>query len=118
MAVLAGAGLAIANARSDLDADVRAGTRSVATALGAERSWWIGAGVMAASTVVGVVLLAPIGRSPASVALVAAGTSLVAIGLVVGRGWSTSARRRGWEAQAIGAAIAATGWVAGLLPGP
>ena len=48
MAMLAGAGLAVANARVDVDTDQAAGTRSVATALGARRSWWVGLALMAA----------------------------------------------------------------------
>ena len=39
MAMLAGAALAIANARADLERDVAAGTVSVATRLGLEGSW-------------------------------------------------------------------------------
>ena len=118
MAFLAGAGLAVANARSDLEADWRSGTRSVATVLGAERSWWVGAALMAAATGVGLLFIRPAGWSPATVGLVAAGTGVVAIGLLAGRAEAAVTRRRAWELQALGAAIAATGWVAGLLPGP
>ena len=118
MAFLAGAALAIANARSDLEADVRSGTRSVATALGAERAWWIGAGLMATATAVGLLFMRPGWWSTATVGFVAAGTGVVAIGLLIGRAEEAGSRRRAWEVQAIGTAIAATGWVAGLLPGP
>ena len=45
MAVLAGAALAIANARADLERDVAAGTVSVATRLGLEGSWRLHAGL-------------------------------------------------------------------------
>jgi hypothetical protein len=51
-------------------------------------------------------------------ALVVAGTLVVLGGIIVGRRTTPEARRRAWEAQAVGAAIAATGWVAGLLPRP
>ena len=118
MAVLAGAGLAVANARSDLDGDGRSGTRSVATALGAERSWWVGAGLMAAATAVGVAFVGRSGWPVTTVVLVFVGTAVVAAGIALGRGQAASARRRGWELQAVGAAIAATGWVAGMIPGP
>ena len=118
MGFLAGAALAIANARSDLESDHRSGTESVATALGSERSWWTGAALMAAATAVGLASMRPTGWSATTIGLVAAGTVLVALGLVVGRAEAAVTRRRAWEVQALGAAIAATGWVAGLLPGP
>jgi 4-hydroxybenzoate polyprenyltransferase len=118
MAVLAGAGLAVANARVDLETDRVAGTRSVATALGARRSWWVGFALMAAATAVGVVLADPLSWPVQPLALVVAGTLVVLGGVVVGRGETAAVRRRAWEAQAVGAAIAATGWVAGLLPRP
>ena len=118
MAVLAGAGLAVANARVDLDADRVAGTQSVATALGPRRSWWVGLALMAAATAIGVVMADPSVWPLAPLALVVAGTLVVLGGIVVGRADTGDARRRAWEAQAIGAAIAATGWVAGLLPRP
>ena len=51
-------------------------------------------------------------------ALVLGGTLVVLAGVIVGRGDGAAARRRAWEAQAVGAAIAATGWVVGLLPRP
>ena len=118
MAVLAGAGLAVANARSDLDADLGSGTRSVATTLGAERSWWVGAGLMAAATAVGVAFVGRIDWTAPTVAVVLVGTVIVAVGVALGRARAAGSRRRSWEAQAVGAAIAATGWVAGMIPGP
>ena len=118
MAVLAGAALAVANARVDLEADRASGTRSVATALGAERSWWAGALLMLAATAIGVVATTTATWAPLAIALVVGGTGVVAAGVALGRGAGTAARRRAWEAQAIGAAIAATGWIAGLLPRP
>jgi 4-hydroxybenzoate polyprenyltransferase len=118
MAVLAGAGLAVANARVDLDTDRVSGTQSVATALGARRSWWVGFALMAAATALGVLMTDPLAWPLLPLALVVAGTLVVLGGIIVGRRTTPEARRRAWEAQAVGAAIAATGWVAGLLPRP
>jgi 4-hydroxybenzoate polyprenyltransferase len=118
MAVAAGAGLAIANARADLGADRAAGTRSVATALGAERAWWVGVACMTLATGIGVIAADRTGWQPVAVVLVVAGTAVVAIGLLAGRRADAGTQRRAWEAQAVGAAIAATGWVAGMVPGP
>jgi len=114
MAVLAGAALAIANARADLDADVAAGTASVATVLGPVRSWWLCAVLMAAATGVGFVFVGRDSWGALTWLLVVAGTALVGLGLIVGRDHTESARGRAWAAQAIGAAVAATGWVAAM----
>jgi 4-hydroxybenzoate polyprenyltransferase len=117
MAVLAGAGLAIANARVDVEDDTRAGVASVATALGPDRAWWINAALMAAATGLGVAFVGRATWAPLTVAAIVIGTALVSLGLSAGRGRAVAARRRGWEAQAIGAAIAAVGWISGMLPG-
>jgi 4-hydroxybenzoate polyprenyltransferase len=117
MAVLAGAALAIANARADLEADRASGTESVATWLGPERAWWAGAVLLVAATAIGAIFIGRIGWSTATWALVVGGTALVVLGLVLGRG-AGAARRRAWELQAIGAAVAATGWVSGIAPDP
>ncbi len=114
MAVLAGAALAVANARADLDADRAAATDSVATVLGPVRSWWLDAGLMAAATGVGVVLVGRASWGLATWTLVVAGTVLVTLGLALGRGSTPRARQRSWETQAVGAAVAATGWVAAM----
>jgi 4-hydroxybenzoate polyprenyltransferase len=114
MAVLAGAALAVANARADLDADRAAATASVATVLGPVRSWWLDTGLMAAATGVGVALVGRASWGLATWILVVAGTALVTLGLALGRGSTTRARQRSWETQAFGAAVAATGWVAAM----
>lgn len=114
MTVLAGAALAVANARADLDTDRAAGTGSVATLLGPTRSLWLGAGLMAAATAIGVTFVGRGSWGAVTWALVIGGTALVGLGLAAGRGSTERARRRSWEAQAIGAAIAGAGWVAAM----
>ena len=116
MTVVGGTALAIANARADLDADRASGTESVATRLGADRSWWTGVVLMVAAVGIGLGFIGRPGWTLATWLLVAAGIAMVAVGLFVGRG-DGAARRRAWELQAIGAALAATGWVSGLAPG-
>ena len=114
MAVLAGAALAVANARADLDADRAAGTTSVATVLGPARSFWLDAGLMAAATAIGVVFVGRGSWGALTWALVIGGTVLVGLGLALARGPNQHARRRSWEAQAVGAALAAAGWVTAM----
>jgi 4-hydroxybenzoate polyprenyltransferase len=116
MAVLAGAALAVANALADMDADRASGTRSVATWLGAVRAWWAGLVLMGVAFALGLVFIGRIGWSTATWALVVVGTALVVLGLALGRGAGV-ARRRAWELQAVGAAMAMTGWVSGIGPG-
>jgi 4-hydroxybenzoate polyprenyltransferase len=116
MAMLAGAGLAVANARADLAADLASGTQSVATRLGAERSWWAGTGLMTGAIGLGFVGLVRAGAAPVSWVLVIAGVGLLAVGLGLGLE-EGRARRRAWEVQAVGAAVAAVGWLWGMTPG-
>jgi 4-hydroxybenzoate polyprenyltransferase len=117
MAVLAGAALAVANALADMDADRASGTRSVATWLGAERAWWAGFVLMAAAVGLGLAFIDRQGWTTATWILVGAGIVVVGLGLALGRG-DRAARRRAWELQAVGAALAAAGWVSGIALGP
>ena len=94
IAVLAGAALAIANARADLEVDLAAGTRSVATTLGSSRSWWAGVALVIAATVIGAVGTQPSGWPSLPAALIVVGTVIVLGGLALGRGEGTGARRR------------------------
>ena len=108
-AVLAGAGLAIANARVDLERDRAAGTSSVAVHLGSERSWWVSIAVLAAAAAV------LIGLTPDLGALVWLGLAVTAAGAL--RSWRATpiGREHGWRLQAIGVGIVGVGWVAGTL---
>ena len=115
-AILAGAALAIANARADQERDVAAGLDSVAIRLGPAGAWRTGAGLQA---IVAFVALASLWLGGGSA--VAVGCAIGA-GLIVaaGVGWarpptSTPARReRAWEIQAIGVALLAAAWLAGV----
>ena len=98
MAVLAGAALAIANARVDLEVDQAAGTRSVATALGADRAWWVGMVLMVAATLIGRLFIGEAAWPWPALILVIAGSALVGIGIAFGWHSGPNARRRAWEA--------------------
>jgi 4-hydroxybenzoate polyprenyltransferase len=116
MAALAGAGLAIANARADLETDAEAATSSVATALGPASSWSSNAGLMVAALVIGIVTLGGSGFSVLPWTLLSAGIGIVVAGLALGRRPERRARVRSWEAQAVGAALAAAGWIGAMRP--
>jgi 4-hydroxybenzoate polyprenyltransferase len=119
-AVGAGAALAMANARADFERDVAAGAESVATRLGPDRVWRAQAVLLALVAAVAVASLWVADATPAS--LVAAG---LAVGVVaLGVGWaagsdaSPSRRERAWEIEAIGVALLAAAWLAGVSVAP
>jgi 4-hydroxybenzoate polyprenyltransferase len=116
IATLAGAGLAIANARADLDPDTETATASVATALGSERSWWVDAGLLLAAITVGIVSLGSSGFSIVPWTMLSIGIGTVVAGLLLGRRPERRARVRSWELQAVGAALAAAGWIGAMGP--
>jgi 4-hydroxybenzoate polyprenyltransferase len=114
-AVLAGAVLAIANARADVERDQAAGVASVATALGLERSWWLALALTVAILAVaaGPVLDAVASASPPVAALVGviAGAGVLLAGTGLGHRAGPGRRERAWELQAVGIAVLAIGWL-------
>jgi 4-hydroxybenzoate polyprenyltransferase len=114
-AVIAGAALAIANARADAERDLAAGIESAATRLGLERSWLVNAGLLA--PVVLLALATLIGGSPSAVVALGALTAAMVIGLgvVVGRSPDSGRRERAWELEAVGVGLLAAAWLAASL---
>lgn len=116
-AVLAGAALAVANAMVDVERDRAAGLESVATRLGQARSRWVNLGLL------GVVWLLAIATLALAGALVPWGLATLGGGLAAAAGWvalgaeDPGARERGWEAQALGVALLAAGWLAAMVTG-
>ncbi len=115
-AVAAGAALAIANARADLERDDDAGLVSVAARLGSHRAW-----VAQAALLLGVdgVALGSLWLSgddaPAMIGALGASMLLVS-GIAWARNRDASAvrRERAWEIEAIGVALLAAAWLAGM----
>lgn len=113
-AVAAGTALAIANARADLERDSAAGLESVATRLGSARAWAVQATLMA------LVILVAAGslwlRTASVPALVGAAVAsiVIASGVIWGRRGVPDRRQRAWEIQAVGLALLAAAWLAGL----
>lgn len=122
VAFVAGAALAVANALADRERDIRAGTVTVATALGPGRARRVGIALQVVVIVAALGSAVMLGGDPAWVAVAAGGAVVVAAGLVLGAGRSPTASRRGWEIQAVGTGVIAAGWIgslaaAGRLPG-
>lgn len=116
-AFVAGAGLAVANARADVERDASVGVDSVALRLGPDKAWVINAVLLGAVVVVALVTLG--GGSAAGSWLAPVGAGLViGLGVVVGRRGGASRRERAWELEAIGVGLLAAAWLAGARPGP
>ena len=114
-AVVAGAALAISNARADLDRDSAAGVVSVATALGAERAWTVQAVLFGFVAGVAIGSLVATRAAPPALIGAVAGVLVVGTGTWAGRDGDAQRRERAWEAQAIGVAILAAAWLAGMV---
>ena len=117
VAVIAGAALAVANARADVERDEAAGVDSVAIRLGNERAWAVNAGLLGVVVVLaGATLIAQ--GAPVGAILGALGAALlIGIGVVLGRHADSAGRERAWELEAIGVGFLAAAWLAGTTFG-
>lgn len=113
-AVMAGAALAIANARADMDRDQAAGLASVALRLGSRGAWAVEASLLAIVVVValGSLWLASAPSFAFTASIWAA--LLLGAGVVLGRSLSAARRERAWELQAIGIALLGATWLWGI----
>ena len=113
-AFAAGAALAIANARADMERDADAGLESVAIRLGSNRAWRLESALLG---VVGIVAISSLWLRGAPTAALAATIAAVVVlggGLVIGRGSAPAWRQRSWEVLATGVALLAAAWLAGV----
>ena len=116
-AVLAGTALALANATVDVERDRAAGLESVVTRLGRVRARRLNVVLLAVVWVLAVATLGLAGQ------LVPWGLVALAGGLAAFAGWvvlgadDPRVRERGWEAQAVGVAALAAGWLAAMVVG-
>lgn len=117
VAVIAGAGLAIANARADAERDAAAGVDSVATRLGLERSWAVNAGLLAVVVGLAIATLL-VEAAPLASLLAAIGAGLVVgLGVALGRRADSGRRERAWELEAVGIGLLAAAWLSGMTLG-
>lgn len=112
----AGVALAMANARADLERDVAAGEESVATRFGPDRVWRAQAVLLALVAVVAVTSLWLADTTPGALvaAALAVGVMALGVGWAAGSDASASRRERAWEIEAIGVALLAAAWLAGV----
>ncbi len=115
VAVMAGAALAIANARADLERDMAAGLDSVAVRLGQARAWTVQAALLGFVVLIALasVWLAQAPWPAMGAAIGAAAVIGVGIGWAYGRAASAARRERAWEIQAVGVALLAGAWMVG-----
>jgi 4-hydroxybenzoate polyprenyltransferase len=116
MAALAGAALAIANARADLERDQAAGKVSVGTRLGLEGSWRLQAVLWLATAAVGLGWLVFRGAQPLQSAVVLAAAGLIGALVIWSRDRGPGDRERAWEFEAAGAALALLAWLVAAIP--
>ena len=113
-AVLAGAALAIANARADVERDLAAGTVSVATYLGLEGSWRLHAGLWSAAVAISLGWAVFHGVGPAHIATVLGAAGLIAAVVLWSRQRDPGGRERAWEFEAVATALALSVWLAAV----
>ena len=116
-AVLAGTALALANATVDVERDRAAGLESVATRLGRARARRLNVVLLAMVWVLAVATLGLAGQLlPWSLVALGGGVAAFAGWVALGAD-DPRARERGWEAQAVGVAALAAGWLAAMVVG-
>ena len=113
-AMVAGAGLAVANLLADVERDAAAGVDTLATRLGPDRAWRVGAALQL--TVVGIAALTLVaaGGRGLGVAVSAVGSVVLLTGVAAARHGRPVIRERAWELQAAGVGLLGAGWVAAL----
>lgn len=123
VAIVAGAGLALANGLVDIDRDGRVDRRGIAVALGRRHAW------LAQTTALGTAAVLALAVAPSTdggstgsglevlrwirVAGVALGAGLLLAGAAALASGRADLRERGWELEAVGVAAIGLGWMAG-----
>ncbi len=113
-AVLAGLGLALANAMADEEADRLTGISTAVTRLGRPIAWRLHLGAMAGALAVAVAALAVFGGTGPGLVLVASGVAIIIAGIVLAGTDDPGHRRHGWEIEAFGVGVLAAGWLIAL----
>jgi 4-hydroxybenzoate polyprenyltransferase len=129
VALLAGAGLSIANGLVDVERDARGGRRSVVVALGRRPAWSLQTALLliAVALAIGIAPAVPDGLAAGRLgggldpgalrslrtAGVLIGAVVIGLGAVLLVAARPAIRERGWELEALGVAALGVGWLAG-----
>jgi 4-hydroxybenzoate polyprenyltransferase len=113
-AVVAGAALAIANSLADVHRDRAAGVASVAIWLGPRYAWATGALLLLIVSVIANGSLWLGGAATPAIVAAIVDTSIVLVGVSLGRGATAVRLERAWEVQAIGIALLGATWLWGI----
>ena len=122
LAVVAGAALALANALVDIASDRGSDVVSIATYLGAGRTLFVNAALLASVDIVAVASTMAIAGATPLLLVEASGCWLGLVGLGLAAARSYQARAFVWEVQAVGIVVLGSAWLAvlssaGLLKG-
>lgn len=115
MALIAGAALAISNARVDVERDAATKTTSIATRLGLESSWRVHAAMWVVVVVLALGWLVQAGVPGDRWLAVVAAASGLAVGVIAGRNGDAAERERAWRIEAITIALALVAWLLAIL---
>lgn len=111
VAIAAGAALAISNGLVDVERDRAAGATSVALAIGPDRAWAVQLALVVGVGVAAVGSVAAWARPPSDLALMAILALVPIAAAAAARGGGALRRERAWEAEAVGLAVLAVGWL-------
>jgi 4-hydroxybenzoate polyprenyltransferase len=110
----AGLTLAIANSLSDLEKDRGTGVRSVAVALGRERTFALDAALMLGLQAIAAATAPQPEADARSLAVGIAGACIAWIGVGLAAAHNDRARQAGWEVQAVGIVLLGAAWLSAL----
>ncbi len=114
VAMLAGAALAIANAAADHERDTAAGVDSIVRRLGPAGAWRLHGLLFVVVIAAALATLVATGAQPVALAGAGLGGVVILLGVGLARDGGPERRQRAWEVEAIGSAVLAVAWVAGV----
>lgn len=117
-AFLAGLGLAFSNAIADDRDDRASGVVTAVGRVGVQAAWWTHLAAFAATIAIAVAALVAARADGPALWVVGTGCVLLAVGVVAAWPGGWERRPHGWEIEAVGLGVLATGWLVALFPGP
>ncbi len=115
LAALAGPTLHLANGMVDLERDAATGIPAPAVRLGRRRALVVLGTLVVTIYAIAWITLLDSGPPPTSVVAAATATTCAVAGMRMSASVDAVVRERGWQAQAIGIALLAVGWLAAAI---